>query len=88
MLDINNYYEQLVSDQLWKIVEDDQQLSQGFLEDVACLALNSLPACYVRHTVDKGANLTEFDLQAMQDAVSKAIAAAIEQVRLRPHDDR
>ncbi|MDD1623091.1 MAG: late competence development ComFB family protein [Methylococcaceae bacterium] len=89
MLDISNYYEQLVTDHLWKMTEESAEpLSQGFIEDVACLALNKLPTCYVRNPVDKGANLTEGSYQEMNEAVSKAIAEAVEQVRRRPHDAR
>lgn len=92
MLNISNYYEQLVTDQLWKITEEnqpgDEPVSQGFIEDVACLALNKLPPCYVRNLVDKASNLTEYHSQEMRDVVGKAILEAIEQVRLRPHDAR
>ena len=92
MLDISNYYEQLVTDHLWKITEEarekEELVTQGFIEDVACLALNKLPPCYVRNPVDKGANLTEQHYQEMSEAVGKAIHDAITQVRLRPHDVR
>lgn len=89
MLDISNYYEQLVTDHLWKLIESGTEaISQAFLEDVACLALNKLPPCYVRNPVDKGANLTELEYQNMSDEVDKAIAEAITQVRRRPHDAR
>jgi len=89
MLDITNYYEQLVTDQLWKLTEDTEEpVTQGFIEDVACLALNKLPPCYVRNPVDKGANLTELNYQEMSVAVGKAIAEAMERVRLQPHDFR
>lgn len=89
MLDISNYYEQLVTDQLWKMTgEAAEPISQTFVEDVACLALNKLPACYVRNLVDKGAHLTDLNYQEMSEAVGKAIAEAVEQVRRRPHDVR
>ena len=89
MLDICNYYEQLITDQLWKIIEDnkgsEELISQVFIEDVACLALNKLPACYVRNRADKCAHLTETKADEMLREVSLAIAEAIEQVRKRPH---
>jgi hypothetical protein len=89
MLDISNYYEQLVTDQLWKLTEGaEEPISQGFIEDVACLALNKLPPCYVCNPVDKGANLTELNYLQMSEAVSKAIEEAIEQVKRQPHDAR
>ena len=90
MLDISNYYEQLVTDQLWKMAEEvtAEPMSQTFLEDVACLALNKLPACYVRNLVDKSAHITESNFQEMNDAVGRAIAEAIDQARNRSHDGR
>ncbi len=95
MLNISNYYEHLVTDQLWKMTEDNKitkdnadPLTQTFIEDVACLALNKLPPCYVRNVVDKGAHITDLQFQEMSTAVAKAIDEAIEQVRRRPHDAR
>lgn len=89
MLDINNYYERLVTDHLWKLIESSQQaISQAFLEDVACLALNQLPVCYVRSSVDKSNGLTDADYQTMNAAVAEAIEAAIRKVRQHPHDNR
>jgi len=89
MLDVINYYERLVVDQLWQLKQDSQEtLSQTFLEDVACLALNSLPSCYVRYMVDKSAHLTELDHETMQGETRKAIEQAMVQVRLRSHENR
>jgi hypothetical protein len=89
MLDISNYYEQLLTDHLWKMTEESvEPLSQAFIEDVACLALNKLPPCYVRNPIDKSANLTELNCLEMSEAVKKAISEAVEQVRRRPHDAR
>ena len=92
MLDICNYYEQLVTDQLWKIIEDnkgsEELISQVFIEDVACLALNKLPACYVRNRADKCAHLTESKAADMQREVSLAIAEAMALVQKRPRSDR
>ena len=89
MFDITNYYEQLVTDHLWQLKEDaTEPLTQSFLDDVACLALNSLPPCYVRNTIDKSVAITEKDYQEMRSATSNAIEKAILQVRLHPHDDR
>lgn len=90
MLNISNYYEQLVIDHLWKITETnpDDSMSQTFLEDVACLALNHLPTCYVRNTIDKGINLNEGQYQEMVEAVEAAIRLAVQKVRRHPHDGR
>ena len=92
MLDICNYYEQLVNDQLWKILEankgSEELISQVFIEDIACLALNKLPACYVRNRADKCAHLTESTADEMLREVSQAINEAMELVRVRPRTAR
>jgi len=89
MLNINNYYERLVIDQLWKLAEQaDQPFSQAFQEDVACLALNRLPPCYVRNTIDKGINVSEAQYLEMVAAVDGAIEQAMRQVLSRPRQDR
>lgn len=89
MFDICNYYEQLVTDQLWQLKEQSEvPLPQSFLMDVACVALNSLPNCYVRSLVDKGASLTEKEHEAMRNAATRAIEQAILVVNRHPHDNR
>lgn len=89
MLDVINYYEQLVIDQLWQVLEaEEEPLTRAYLEDVACLALNSLPTCYVRHMADKSASLSEQEHHDMQEQVRLAIEQAIEQARQRPHHNR
>lgn len=87
MLDIRNYYEQLVIDELWQLKSNsEEELSQSFLEDVACLALNSLPTCYVCSPVDKSSRFTELDHEQIRVDVGNAIRKAMQKVRLRPHD--
>ncbi|WP_347987408.1 late competence development ComFB family protein [Methylomonas sp. AM2-LC] len=89
MLNIINYYEQLVTDQLWKLSsESGSLLSQAALEDIACLSLNKLPPCYVRNPIDKGANMTDLHYQEMCEAVSNAISQSLIKVKSRPHDER
>lgn len=89
MMFIRNYYEQLVVDQLWELQENSKvPLTLSFLEDVACLALNSLPTCYVRNLVDKGANLTEMEHHELRQKTIEAITKAINTVRNHPHDKR
>ncbi|MFV2060205.1 MAG: late competence development ComFB family protein [Gammaproteobacteria bacterium] len=50
---ISNYYEQLVIDSITKnvVVPSDVE-HDDFLQDIACVALNKLPARYIRHNVD------------------------------------
>ena len=50
---ISNYYEQLVFDSISKNVVIPSDVEQDdFLQDVACITLNKLPARYIRHNVD------------------------------------
>lgn len=89
MLNVVNYYERLVIDYLWQMKQDTaNSFSQTFLEDVACLALNSLPACYVRNIVDKSAHVTEEEHENMRIKVEKAVAQAMAKVRLHSHEER
>ena len=89
MLDISNYYEQLVIDKLWQLSADsDVPYTQSYLVDVACLALNRLPTCYVRNLIDKGASMSEHDHQETRILVDQAIAQAMQEVQQHPHDNR
>jgi len=50
---ISNYYEQLVVDSISKnVVVPSDVDHDDFVQDVACIALNKLPARYIRHNVD------------------------------------
>lgn len=75
---IHNYYEQLVLRRLQEIIgpTDDRD----FLEDAACVALNQLPARYVRHNVDMVYYLTAEERETMQEQIEKAVTHAIEYV--------
>lgn len=89
MLNISNYYEQLVIDRLWKLAEEAvEPFSQAFQEDVACLALNKLSPCYVRNSIDKSINISEKQYQEMVEAVDLAIKQGIETVQRRSRGDR
>lgn len=85
MLNISNYYEQLVMDRLWQICADaTASFNQAFLEDVACLALNRLPPSYVRYSLDKGCHLSEQEYHEMKAAVEAAVAHALTQASNHP----
>lgn len=73
---IHNYYEQLVFRHLREKLAQEAA-DQDFLEDVACLALNRLPARYVRYDVDTAFFMSEDDQLAMEAQVAQAVAAAI-----------
>ncbi len=88
---IHNFYEALVMDCLrrsvarWPVPPD-----QDYLEDVACVALNQLPARYVRHTVDLLFYMTPDEQVQIELAVENAVRRAESLVArhrgtLRPH---
>ncbi|MBU2865007.1 late competence development ComFB family protein [Reinekea marina] len=73
---ISNYYEKLVVDDLSKRPELDS-IDESELIDIACVALNQLPARYYRYSVDMAFYLAAQETQAMEDEVSKAVTYAL-----------
>jgi hypothetical protein len=84
---IRNYYESLVGEYLLNDALKGEEVDQDFIEDVACLALNHLPARYVRHDVDMAFFLTTRERERMQQLVTEAVSAAIQQVRNDPREN-
>lgn len=85
---IHNHYERLVFDEIQRYqAEKGKTFDEGVLEDVACLALNHLPARYVRHSVDIAFYLTPQEHADMDQQVSDAVKAAFDLVMLHPHRD-
>jgi len=75
---INNYYEQLVFKHITNAITDP--IDDNFLEDVACVALNHLPAKYVRHEVDMAFYMTSEERTKIDASVTIAVKNAIEYV--------
>ncbi len=83
---IHNHYERLVLDEIQKYQkEKDKSFDKGVLEDVACLALNHLPARYVRYSVDIAFYLTSKEHADMDQDVQDAVKAAFDLVMLHPN---
>jgi len=81
---IHNYYEPLVIQHILAQVADEEGVEdENLLADIACVALNQLPARYVRHDIDTAFYLTDAEHEAMETAVTEAVAQAREQVRAR-----
>jgi Late competence development protein ComFB len=77
---IHNYYETLVVRELIDFyAKDIKTMDEDYLQDVACLALNMLPARYVRHDVDMAFFLTSTERNKISEMVTKSVADAIEQ---------
>jgi competence protein ComFB len=81
---IHNYYEQLVSYRLNEMVAAKFiDAEQDFLEDVSCVALNHLPARYVRYDVDMMFYMTPDERERMEREVRNAISMAVDYVMQR-----
>jgi len=78
---IRNYYEHLVINYLMdELVPQKKIVDEGLLEDIVCLALNNLPARYIRHEVDMAFFLTTPDREQMRNSVVKAVDNAFETI--------
>ncbi len=75
---INNYYEQLVFKHILETVAEP--IDENFLEDVACVALNHLPAKYVRHEVDMAFYMSRDERDKITAMVAIAVKNAIDYV--------
>ncbi len=75
---INNYYEQLVFRHILETVP--APLDDNFLDDVACVALNHLPAKYVRHEVDMAFYMTSEERNKIESSITIAVKNAIDYV--------
>ncbi len=76
---INNYYEQLVFQHIADAELDP--LDENFIEDIACVALNHLPAKYVRHEVDMAFYMTSEERTRIDVSVTIAVKNAIDYVK-------
>ncbi|MBT4837346.1 MAG: late competence development ComFB family protein [Methylococcales bacterium] len=81
---VRNYYEQLVFNAITKYLSESEsevdEDDEDFTEDVACIALNKLPAHYIRHVVDTGFYMTANEHADIEIAVEKAVNEAVKQV--------
>lgn len=78
---IHNYYENKVLDKINELIEAEFiKPEPSFLEDIACVALNQLPARYVKHDVDMAYYMTITEREKMDYDVHRAVTAAIEYV--------
>jgi len=75
---IRNYYEHLVINYLMEeAAPHGKIIDEELIEDIACLALNNLPARYIRHEVDMAFFLTTADREQMKNSVIEAVDDAI-----------
>lgn len=73
---VHNYYERLVFEQVARQSDANPEFTADMLADVACVALNRLPARYVRHDVDLMFYLTEHERHAIEVSMTEALSFA------------
>ena len=74
---LHNYYERRVFEQLKHEINAKQlTLDSDTLEDIACVALNRLPARYIRHDIDLAFYLTSEERDKLENSVREAVKYA------------
>ena len=73
---VHNYYERLIFEEVARRAEDHPEFTLDMLGDVACVALNRLPARYVRHDVDLMFYLTEHERHAIELSMEEVLQFA------------
>ena len=73
---VHNYYERLIFEEVARRSEQHQDFTPDMLGDVACVALNRLPARYVRHDVDLMFYLTEQERHAIELSLEEVLQFA------------
>jgi len=77
LAEIGNYYEQVVVRRLMAYASD---LNPEQMADAACIALNQLPAWYIRNAVDAHFYMAEDSIVAMEHDIDEAIRLAVVKV--------
>jgi hypothetical protein len=73
---VHNYYERLIFEEVARRSEIFPNFTTDMLGDVACVALNRLPARYVRHDVDMMFYLTEHERHAIELSLEEVLQFA------------
>jgi hypothetical protein len=80
---VHNFYERLVFEDVARLAAAHEDFTSDMLADVACVALNRLPARYVRHDVDLMFYLTEQERHAIDQSMTEALTFAFAFVKER-----
>lgn len=80
---IHNHHERSVIDVVSAMAERYPAVASNLLPDVACVALNRLPARYIRHKVDLAFFLTESERDENERSIQAAVEYAFEFVQAR-----
>ncbi|OFE13516.1 hypothetical protein PHACT_10510 [Pseudohongiella acticola] len=81
---ITNYYEKMVLDCIRRALAGTKAAhDDDYIADVACVALNRLPARYVRHIVDTRFFESESDYKTNAESVELAVNHALDYIKQR-----
>ncbi len=80
---VHNYYERLIFEDVARRATEYPDFTMDMLADVACVALNRLPARYVRHDVDMMFYLTEQERHAIELSMDEVLKFAFDFVQER-----
>lgn len=80
---VHNYYERLVFEEVAMRSQAYPDFTMDMLADVACVALNRLPARYVRHEVDMVFYLTEQERHTIEVSMEEVLPFAFRFVQER-----
>lgn len=81
---VHNYYERYVFDEVLRATRSLAiAVDANTLEDVACVALNRLPARYIRYDIDLAFYLTSAEREQMDQSIKDAVQFAIHFVEQR-----
>jgi len=84
--EISNLYEERVIGRVLEKLGNYEEFDHDQLVDIACLALNKLPAKYVRYEVDAAAAMSSEEHQLQDVDIDNAVEYGIEIVRTRRHE--
>jgi competence protein ComFB len=80
-IEIENYYEHLLLEEMNQLIlSGDLKQDQDVLSDIACLAMNNLPARYTHNPVDMAFFLSANERYDMTNKVAVALNNAIDKV--------
>lgn len=85
--DIKNYYESLVVDEIFR-VRNKKNLNENDYDDIACVALNNLPARYYRYSVDLAFYMSTTERTEIFKKVEKVVGEAVKFVQEHAEDKR
>lgn len=78
---VHNYYERLVIDEVQRVADGwPQPVAADLLADIACVALNKLPARYIRHEVDHAFFMSGDERETHRRRVAEAVEHAFDYV--------